>query len=127
MKETLSIWHQFVVTQDPSLLEEILGDDVVFHSPFVWAPKPGKTIVTQILVAATNVFNEFEYVREVVNETDAVLEFSAGVGDLKLRGVDMIRIDEEGKIVDFEVMVRPANALMALGQAMTKELGLPTS
>jgi hypothetical protein len=51
-----------------------------------------------------------------------VLEFSAAVGDKSLKGIDMIRFDEEGKIVDFEVMIRPFNALQALGAEMGARL-----
>jgi hypothetical protein len=52
-----------------------------------------------------------------------ILEFSARVGDKQLKGIDMIRFDEQGKIVDFEVMVRPLSGLQALGEEMGRRLG----
>ena len=124
MNETLKIWHQFVATQNPSHLDSILHTDCVFHSPFVWKPKKGKAMVTAVLTVASQVFGDFKYVREVIDGENAVLEFEATIGELTVRGVDLIRIDHDGMIVDFEVMVRPANGLQALGIAMTQKLGL---
>jgi hypothetical protein len=127
MNETLSRWHRFVETQNPEILEEILADEVKFHSPFVWKPKDGKAITIQILMTVTTVFEDFRYVREIVDGQNAALEFEARVGELTLRGVDLIQTGEDGKIVDFEVMVRPANALQALGMEMGKRLQSPES
>jgi hypothetical protein len=122
MNETLARWHEFVATQNPEILEEILADEVKFHSPFVWKPKDGKAMTIKILTTVTKVFEDFRYVREIVNAEHCALEFEARVGELTLRGVDLIEIDTSGKIIDFEVMVRPANALQALGTEMGRRL-----
>jgi hypothetical protein len=122
MNETLSRWHRFVETQNPAILEEILADEVRFHSPFVWKPKEGKAVTIQILTTVTTVFEDFRYVREIGDGQNCALEFEARVGEFTLRGVDLIQVGEDGKIVDFEVMVRPANALQALGMEMGKKL-----
>lgn len=122
MNETLSRWHQFVETQNAEILEEILADDVKFHSPFVWKPKDGKTITIVILTTVTKVFEDFRYVREIIDGQNFALEFEARIGELTLRGVDLIQIGNDGKIIDFEVMIRPANALQALGMEMGKRL-----
>ncbi len=116
------LWHKFVETQDTDILNELLAKDVKFHSPFVWKPKEGKQITAHILKTVTSVFEEFRYVREIIGENDWALEFEAKIGDLTLRGVDLIKFDAEGKIIDFEVMVRPANALQVLGIEMGKLL-----
>jgi hypothetical protein len=80
-----------------------------------------------ILVLGTviQVFQDFVYHRQFASEDglSAVLEFSARVGDKQLKGIDMIRFDEQGKIVDFEVMVRPFSGLQALGEEMGRRLG----
>jgi len=69
-------------------------------------------------------FSDFRYHRTFIGgERDVVLEFSAKVGDRDLKGIDMIRFDEAGRIVDFEVMVRPASGLQALGAAMARRMG----
>ena len=122
MNETLKRWHEFVETRNPEILDEILADEVRFHSPFVWKPKAGKAITIRILTTVVTVFEDFKYVREIADEKNVALEFEARIGELTLRGVDLIEVDADGKIVDFEVMVRPANALQALGMEMTKRL-----
>lgn len=122
--DTLRGWHEFVKIKKPEILDEILSDEVSFHSPFVWKPKLGKPITKQILITAAGVFEDFRYIREIFGEHDWMLEFEASVGELSLRGVDIIKVDDAGKIVDFEVMVRPANALQVLGLEMSKRLRL---
>ena len=122
MENQLSNWHKFVQTQNTELLNEILADDVKFYSPFVWKPKEGKHITTAILTTVTEVFEEFRYVREISDDKNCMLEFEAKIGDLTLRGVDIIQFGEDGKFIDFEVMIRPANALQVLGMEMSKRL-----
>lgn len=122
MNETLSLWHKFVETQNAQILEEILADNVKFHSPFVWKPKDGKAMTIVILTTVAKVFEDFRYVREIIDGQNFALEFEARIGELTLRGVDLIQIDESGKIIDFEVMIRPANALQLLGIEMGKRL-----
>lgn len=122
MNQQLSLWHQFIETQDAKILDPLLAEKVRFHSPFVWKPKDGKMITTKILTTVTQVFKEFKYVRQILDGDNWALEFEAKIGDLTLRGVDLIQLNEEGKIVDFEVMIRPANALQALGLEMGRRL-----
>ena len=81
-------------------------------------------MATKIIKTVVTVFENFKYVSEIVGETDCVLEFEANIGELTLRGVDLIKVNEDGKIIDFEVMVRPANALQILGTEMGKRLGI---
>ena len=122
MNETLTRWHEFVETRNSEILEGILADNIKFHSPFVWKPKDGKAAAIKILTTVATVFEDFRYVREVTDEQNFVLEFEARVGEFTLRGVDLIQIADDGKIVDFEVMIRPANALQALGMEMGRRL-----
>ena len=122
MNKTLELWHKFVETQEATILNEILANNVQFHSPFVWKPKDGKAITTIILTTVTQVFKEFRYVRQILDGNNWALEFEAKIGELTLRGVDLIQLNDDGKIIDFEVMVRPANALQALGMEMSKRL-----
>jgi hypothetical protein len=122
MNETLTRWHEFVETRNSEILEGILADNIKFHSPFLWKPKDGKATAIKILTTVTTVFEDFRYVREIVDRQNAALEFEARVGELTLRGVDLIEIADDGKIVDFEVMIRPANALQALGMEMGRRL-----
>ena len=78
-----------------------------------------------ILNTVFEVFEDFTYHRELASADglNVILEFSARVGEKQLKGIDMIRFDEQGKIVDFEVMVRPLSGLQALGEEMGRRLG----
>ncbi len=118
----LAKWHKFVNEKDERALAEALADDVRFHSPFLWQPKVGKTTAILYLSSAARVLEDFTYQRQFVNDAGVVLEFSARIGALSVKGVDIIQLNEEGQIADFEVMVRPANGLQALGAAMAQQL-----
>jgi hypothetical protein len=120
----LGDWHRLVQDRDPGGLDALLSASVVFHSPVVHTPQVGKVMAMQYLTAAFRVFfNEtFRYVREVAGERDAVLEFEVVIDGLTVNGVDMIRWDEEGKIVDFKVMLRPLKAINLIHQKMAAML-----
>ncbi|WP_238947926.1 nuclear transport factor 2 family protein [Caldimonas brevitalea] len=105
-------------------LSELLHPRAVFRSPMAHTPYPGAQAVQLILGTVIKVFENFTYHREFV-DTDGhsvVLEFSATVHGKQLKGIDMIRFDEDGKIVDFEVMIRPMSGLQALGEEMGRRL-----
>jgi 2,4-dienoyl-CoA reductase (NADPH2) len=112
---TLEQWHHCVATRDMSTLREILHPDAVFRSPVAHTPYPGADVVTLILGTVVQVFEDFTYHRTLVSDDSrsAVLEFSARVGD---------RIDDDGRIVDFEVMIRPLSGLQALAAEMGSRL-----
>lgn len=118
----LEKWSRFVESKDTQLLGELLADDVKFRSPFVWKSKEGKEVAIKYLSAASVVLENFVYHRKLVSDKSLALEFSASVGDFSLKGIDLIELNEEGKATDFEVFIRPANGLQALGEAMSKRL-----
>jgi len=117
-------WHEMLETRDISILNELLADDVVFRSPVAFHPYPGKQVVFFILSNVIQVFENFSYHREFLSEdgNNVVLEFSANVGDKKLKGIDMIQFNDEGQIIDFEVMIRPKSGLEALPIAMSQRI-----
>jgi hypothetical protein len=120
----LEAWHQIVQTRDASALDSLLAENVIFYSPVVHTPQTGKAITTMYLMAALHVFgNEsFRYVREVVGERDAVLEFETEIDGITVNGVDMIKWNADGKIVEFKVMVRPLKAINLIHQKMAEML-----
>ena len=124
IKSPLSTWHDIVRIRDADGLSDLLADDVVFYSPVVHTPQVGKAITTMYLSAALHVFcNEsFKYVREVVGESDAVLEFETVIDCLIVNGVDMIKWNDDGKIIEFKVMVRPLKAINLIHQKMAEML-----
>jgi hypothetical protein len=109
---------------DLSELGSLLHPKVVFHSPMAHTPYPSAMVVGLILTTVSKVFEDFAYHREFASADglNITLEFSARVGDKQLKGVDLIRFDATGRIVEFEVMVRPMSALQALGDEMGKRL-----
>lgn len=121
---SLALWHEMVAQQDLGRLPSILRDDAVFRSPMAFKPYVSAAAVNLILTTVVQVFKDFTYHRTLVSSDDlnVVLEFSATVGDKQLKGIDMIRFDEAGKIVEFEVMVRPMSGLAALGEEMGRRL-----
>jgi len=121
---SLALWHEMVSQRDLTRLPTILADQAVFRSPMAFKPYAGAAAVQLILENVMQVFADFEYHRQFATADGAsvVLEFSAKVGDKSLKGVDLIRFDEAGRIADFEVMIRPFNALQALGDEMGKRL-----
>ena len=120
----LKAWHELVRTRNTKGLGSLLADDVVFHSPVVHTPQIGKAITLQYLTAAFHVFfNEsFRYVRELSGPRDAVLEFQVEIDGISVNGVDMIKWDEEGRIVEFKVLVRPLKAINLIHQKMAAML-----
>ncbi|WP_095187541.1 nuclear transport factor 2 family protein [Pseudomonas sp. Irchel 3E19] len=123
--ESLKRWHEMIRTGNLRALPDLLDPNAVFRSPMAHTPYPSAQVVTMILNTVFEVFEDFEYHRELVTADglNVVLEFSAKVGAKELKGIDMIRFDEHGKIVEFEVMVRPLSGLQALGEEMGRRLG----
>jgi hypothetical protein len=121
---SLQAWHRMIAERDLSRLPELLHPHAVFRSPMAYKPYEGAAAVNLILNTVLQVFEDFRYQRELASSegTDVVLEFSARVGDRELKGIDMIRFDEAGRIVEFEVMIRPMSGLQALGDEMKRRL-----
>lgn len=120
----LEQWHQMIASKNLKALPELLDAKAVFRSPMAYNPYEGAQMVNVILNTVIQVFENFEYHRELVSADglNVVLEFSATVGERQLKGIDMVRFNEDGKIVDFEVMIRPMSGLQALGDEMGKRL-----
>ena len=109
----LEKWRELVANKDVTGVDSLLAEDVVFHSPVIDTPQAGRAVTQQYLAAVFDIFSRysFRYVREVVGERDAVLEFLVEIDGVSLNGVDMIRWNDAGQIVDFKVMLRPFKAL----------------
>lgn len=123
-KASLEKWHTMIESRDMNILNALLADEVVFRSPVAYNPYEGKQVVFFILSNVIQIFENFTYHREFYTEDQqsVVLEFSANVGEKKLKGIDMIRFNEQGKIVDFEVMLRPKSGLEALAAQMGQRM-----
>jgi len=124
-KPAIDTWHQLITERNVAALDDILADDAVFHSPVVHSPQKGKQLTKMYLSAAIVVLgnSDFEYVREVVGDSDAVLEFTSQINGIHINGVDMIHWNADGKIDDFKVMIRPLKAVNLLHGLMRQMLG----
>ncbi|MFD4502842.1 nuclear transport factor 2 family protein [Streptomyces sp. NPDC058457] len=113
-------FREAVENHDMDAVAALLSDDVVFTSPVAFKPYPGKPITAAILRAVSQVFEDFSYVREIANPDgrDHAFVFTATVAGKKLQGCDFLHFDEDGKIDELTVMVRPLSAAQALSEAM---------
>ena len=121
----LERWHAAMSKGNrPSDLAAIIREDAVFHSPVVHTPQKGRDLVVAYLAAAGQTLgnDSFTYVRELVDEHDACLEFTTEMDGIHVNGVDIIRFDEEGMIADFKVMVRPLKAVNKVWEQMAAML-----
>ncbi|CAM5459760.1 nuclear transport factor 2 family protein [Streptomyces narbonensis] len=113
-------FRKAVEDRDPDALEALLAEDVVFTSPVAFTPYAGRAMTAAILRGVLRVFEDFTYVREIANPDgrDHALVFTATVGGKQIQGCDFLHFDEDGKVDDLTVMVRPLSAARALADAM---------
>lgn len=144
-------WHRYLKGELPGGLDELLDDDVVFYSPIVFTPQRGKAITTLYLQAASvtlpgdsasgggapppaersgDLPGAFHYTKKVLDGDTAVLEFETTIEGKCVNGVDIIRCNDVGRIVEFRVMIRPLQAVNMVHRQMAEALetmGLPAS
>ncbi|MBX7501250.1 nuclear transport factor 2 family protein [Qipengyuania sp. YG27] len=121
----LKRWHEVIESgSSPQALSAIIHEDAVFHSPVVHTPQRGRAIVVAYLSAAGQTLgnDSFEYVRELVDGENAMLEFTTEMDGIHVNGIDLIRFDADGMIVDFKVMVRPLKAVNKVWEQMAAQL-----
>ena len=130
IEQTIERWHQHLRGDLPGGLDELLHDDVVFYSPVVFTAQRGKDVTKLYLEAAGATFggakaeapngsgSKFHYVGQTMSGNTAVLEFETEMGGKYVNGVDIITCDDDGKIVEFKVMIRPLQAINAVHDAM---------
>ena len=116
-------WHEIVRTRDREQLQSFLTDDVVFRSPAVHTPQAGRALTTMYLEAAMTVLGpHLQYHRQWFGPDSAVLEFTTVVDDVEIHGVDMMTWDDDDRLVDFTVMVRPQKGLAVVIDRVGAEL-----
>lgn len=123
--KSLGVWHEMIAIGNFGELESVVHPEAVFRSPMAinaYRPRPALLLALNTVLG---ILKDFNYYRQFASADglSVVLEFSATVNDKQLKGIDMIRFDEQGLIVEFEVMVRPLNGLQELGAEMGARLG----
>ena len=113
-----------VEARDMDAAIALLADNVEFRSPVVFKPYRGRDAVGLILRAVVEVFEDFEYMREIgaADARDHALVFQARIGDKQVEGCDFLHVDDDGLIDEFVVMVRPLSGAHALADAMGAKL-----
>lgn len=122
---SLAKWHAMIESKEVAGLADIIHPEATFRSPMAFKPYHSAQAVVLLLSTVITVFEDFAYHRQLAtgDGLSVVLEFSARVGEKKLKGIDLIQFDAGGLITDFEVMIRPFNGLQALGAEMGARLG----
>ncbi len=119
-KKLLDKWHDVVFNKNIDALQDLLSDNIVFYSPVVFKPKNTKEESIFVLSNVIEVLQDFKYHREFIDGNNWALEFSANVGNKSVKGIDLIEFDDNGQIVNFEVLIRPLSGLIALGEDMNR-------
>lgn len=122
--KTLETWHRILERNAMEELDPILSDKIVFRSPVAFTPYPGREAIKLVLKTVNTVFQDFKYHRVFFTDDHlgAVLEFSAHIDGKQLKGIDMLKFDADGKIEEFEVMVRPLSGLNELAKHMGEKM-----
>lgn len=123
-KNLIHKWHDLIDNDDLEKLDAILAEDTMFSSPVVFTPMEGKEITKMYLFAAGQSFNmeKFSYTKEIHDGMNSVLEFETYIDDISVNGVDMIEWNEDGKISNFKVMIRPFKAVQKVQEKMVEAL-----
>jgi hypothetical protein len=133
IEQTIERWHE-VISGDAAGLDDLLADDVVFYSPVVFTPQKGKAVTKLYLGAAGNTLGggetsgsgggggKFRYSKEILAGNQAMLEFETEMDGKYVNGVDIITCNDEGRIVEFKVMIRPLQAIQTVHAQMARML-----
>ena len=129
--ENIKKWHDQTHGKFPGGLDALLADDIIFYSPVVFTPQEGKELAKLYLMAAGNTFggdnakkggdlaeSSFKYTKEVLSGNQAILEFETTIEGKYINGVDIITFNDEGKISEFKVMIRPLQAVNMIHMQM---------
>eukprot|EP00924_Labyrinthula_sp_SR-Ha-C_P002378 snap_masked-scaffold_16-processed-gene-2.5-mRNA-1 protein AED:0.10 eAED:0.10 QI:0/-1/0/1/-1/1/1/0/160 len=123
VEKALKAWHDtinygFSVNVDDTLmlkkLDNLLSSDIVFRE------RKDKSFTVIALLGVSKAFNNFKYRRTFINfeEKAFVLEFSCQISrqgkTMDIRGVDIVTVDEDSKVCDFDVIIRPPAAVLML-------------
>jgi hypothetical protein len=117
-------------SRDIAAAAELFAPDIVFHSPATFHPFVGRETVTRLLEIVADTFEGFRYTDELDADGVHALIFRAAIDGREIEGIDLLRLDRDGLIADFTVMLRPISGLLPFAQAMGEKVqaaGLQTT
>ncbi len=117
-----------VESRDLAALNGLFAEDIRFYSPVKFTPFEGKPMVMGLFGVLLRTFEDFRYIghfdgtaetsADGAEAPSAILLFRTTVNGKQIHGTDLLHFDEEGRIKEFTVMVRPQSAVHALGEAV---------
>ncbi|MFQ5635694.1 MAG: nuclear transport factor 2 family protein [Gammaproteobacteria bacterium] len=113
-------WHRIFLENDPELILPLIHDDIEFYSPAIFAPKRGKALVFELLTVVFNIFEGYRVTDTWTKGNDVLFEFEARVGKYTLQGIDRFRLNEDGKVVQMKVWIRPLSGLKELARTVMR-------
>jgi hypothetical protein len=119
--------HPFRLAAERKDLEAMtaaLREDVVLHSPILFRGFEGRDVVIQVLAHVSETLEDFAYTDELAEDHTVALRFKARVGDRELEGIDFLELDDEGRVAELTVFMRPMSALTRFNEQMAERLGV---
>lgn len=118
VKTFIANWRDAVEGGDTEKIFPQLSDEMTFYSPVLFKPSTDRAYIDTILRFVDETLSDFEYIEIYEQAQGAAMMFRAKLGDMTVEGVDFFKLDDEGKVTEMKVMIRPLTAAMALGETM---------
>jgi SnoaL-like protein len=118
MADQHHIFRRAAETHDAQLLAEAMCEDVVLHSPILFRGFEGRDVVIQVLNFVGMTLEEFTYLDDIAEGDTVFLRFKAKVGERELEGIDLLKLDEDGRVAELTVFMRPLSAITAFNEKM---------
>jgi len=113
-------WHRIFEHNDPDLILPLIDDDIEFYSPAIFAPKCGNTEVFELLSIVFDIFEDYRVTDTWIKGNEVLFEFETRVGKFKLQGIDRFQLNDDGKVVQMKVWIRPLTGLKELARTVMK-------
>jgi hypothetical protein len=113
-------WHRVFEQNDPGLIVPLIDDDIEFYSPAIFAPKHGKTEVFELLSVVFDIFEDYRVTDTWIKGNEVMFEFETRVGEYTLQGIDRFRLNDDGRVVQMKVWIRPLTGLQELARTVAK-------
>lgn len=114
----LKEWHRMVEARDPAVLAPLVSDQAILRSPAYWRPKQGKEAVLAVFGGVMSLLEDFQYQGQWVDGSEIILLFEGRLEGKTVRGIDRVVLDENGRLSELEVFVRPLSGLTLLAEHM---------
>ena len=107
-----------VEAKDPTILAPLISDQAILRSPAYWRPHQGRKAVLAVFGGVMSILEDFRYQGQWVDGSELILLFEGRLEGKTVRGIDRVVLDEEGRLCELEVFVRPLSGLTLLAEHM---------